>query len=156
MISYAQNLEDVMLWRALKHVEKGFYIDVGAAWPENDSVTKAFYDFGWSGINIEPNPALHSLLVKQRPRDINLEVAVGEHEEGVKISLEGETGLSTLVPAIADQHHNRGFCFIQQTVSVKTLASIFLEHVPLGQEIHFLKVDVEGFEEQVLRSHNWS
>ena len=26
-ISYAQNFEDVMLWRALKHVEKGFYID---------------------------------------------------------------------------------------------------------------------------------
>lgn len=29
-VSYAQNFEDVMLYRALKHVEKGFYIDVGA------------------------------------------------------------------------------------------------------------------------------
>ena len=39
-ISYSQNLEDVMLWRALKHIENGFYIDVGAGSPTVDSVTK--------------------------------------------------------------------------------------------------------------------
>lgn len=55
MISYAQNFEDVMLWRALKHVKKGFYVDVGAWSPDNDSVTRFFYENGWHGINIEPN-----------------------------------------------------------------------------------------------------
>ena len=54
-ISYAQNYEDVMLWRALQHIENGFYIDVGAAWPDVDSVTKAFYDKGWRGINKSTN-----------------------------------------------------------------------------------------------------
>ncbi|HZF37393.1 MAG TPA: FkbM family methyltransferase, partial [Blastocatellia bacterium] len=43
-ISYAQNFEDVMLWRALKHIDRGFYIDVGANDPDLDSVTKAFYE----------------------------------------------------------------------------------------------------------------
>ena len=33
-LSYAQNAEDVMLWRALRHVERGFWIDVGAAEPD--------------------------------------------------------------------------------------------------------------------------
>ena len=155
-ISYAQNFEDVMLWRALKHIEKGFYIDVGAAWPDEHSVTKAFYDLGWHGVNLEPNPAHYSSLVKQRPRDINLDMAVGEDEGTLTINLIGGTGLSTLDSAIADQHHKDGFRIIQQTVGVKTLASICLEHVPLGQEIHFLKVDVEGFEEQALRSHDWT
>ena len=42
-VSYAQNYEDVMLWRALKHVKKGFYVDVGANDPKFDSVTQAFY-----------------------------------------------------------------------------------------------------------------
>ncbi len=32
-ISHAQNFEDVILWRALKHVQNGFYIDVGAQDP---------------------------------------------------------------------------------------------------------------------------
>ena len=57
-VSYAQNYEDLMLWRALRHVEQGFYVDCGAYDPEEHSVTKAFYERGWSGINIEPVPSL--------------------------------------------------------------------------------------------------
>lgn len=53
-ISYAQNFEDVRLWRVLKQFEHGFYIDVGANDPRHHSVTKAFYDHGWQGINVEP------------------------------------------------------------------------------------------------------
>jgi len=56
-ISYAQNHEDVLLYRALKGVGKGFYIDVGANDPEEDSVTKAFYDRGW-GKESTSNPCL--------------------------------------------------------------------------------------------------
>ncbi len=37
--SYAQNFEDVMLWRALKHVSNGYYIDIGAQDPSIDSVS---------------------------------------------------------------------------------------------------------------------
>ena len=55
-ISYAQNMEDVLLWRALHDVQAGFYIDVGAADPRLDSVTMAFYERGWHGINIDPKP----------------------------------------------------------------------------------------------------
>ena len=53
--SYAQNFEDVMLFRALGHVKKGFYLDIGAGEPEIDSVTKLFYSLGWTGVNVEPN-----------------------------------------------------------------------------------------------------
>jgi hypothetical protein len=77
LISYAQNFEDVLLWRALGHIANGFYIDAGANDPVDHSVTKAFYDAGWSGINIEPLPALHQAFVAQRPRDINLALAAG-------------------------------------------------------------------------------
>ena len=48
-VSYAQNFEDVMLWRALKHVENGFYVDIGAQDPLVDSVSLAFYEHGWQG-----------------------------------------------------------------------------------------------------------
>ena len=52
-VSYAQNFEDVMLWRALKHIKQGCYIDVGAQDPIHDSVSKVFYEHGWRGIHIE-------------------------------------------------------------------------------------------------------
>ena len=44
LISYSQNFEDAMLWRALSEVKGGFYIDVGAWDPDRDSVTLAFYE----------------------------------------------------------------------------------------------------------------
>ena len=79
-ISYAQAKEDIHLLRALSgvHHDVGFYIDLGAWDPEIDSVTKLFYDAGWRGINVEPSPKWFPRLLEQRPRDINLQVAVSE------------------------------------------------------------------------------
>ncbi len=42
MISYAQNFEDVLLWRALKNVHEGFYIDLSVQDPEEESVCLVF------------------------------------------------------------------------------------------------------------------
>ena len=76
-VSYSQNFEDVMLWRALKHIKGGFYVDVGANDPIHDSVTKAFYDTGWAGINIEPCESVYDSLTELRARDTNLRTVVG-------------------------------------------------------------------------------
>jgi FkbM family methyltransferase len=144
-----------MLWRALKHVENGFYIDVGAAWPDEDSVTKAFYERGWHGINIEPNPKLNKQLRACRPRDINLKLAVGDFKGTQTFNLVTETGLSTLDDAIARRQQAAGWISNRQEVQVTTLASIWQEYVPTGQAVHFLKVDVEGFEEAALKGNIW-
>ena len=77
MISYAQNFEDVMLARVFGSRTDGFYVDVGAGDPVNLSVTKWFYDLGWSGINIEPNRSLFKKLSADRSRDVNLECGAG-------------------------------------------------------------------------------
>ena len=97
-ISYAQNFEDVMLRRALRHVENGFYIDVGAWSPDTDSVTRAFYERGWSGINVEPNPEFHAQLQERRARDRNLCLAVGDREGSLTMNFLGNPGLSTHTP----------------------------------------------------------
>ena len=49
MISHAQNAEDVVLDRIFKKKERGVYIDIGACHPDLDSVTKHFYQKGWTG-----------------------------------------------------------------------------------------------------------
>ena len=51
MKSYAQDKEDLILADILKDVKEGFYVDVGANSPTVYSVTKAFYEQGWNGIN---------------------------------------------------------------------------------------------------------
>jgi len=154
-ISYAQNFEDLMLWRALKNVPAGFYVDVGAAWPRQDSVTAAFYDRGWKGINIEPNPALYSMLCAERQRDINLNILIGASDEKTTdfFVIEG-TGLSTTSKEIADEHLDGGFSNVRVQVEQETLAGIFNKYCQ-NQDIHFLKVDAEGSEASVLMSNDW-
>ena len=71
-VSYAQNAEDVVLWRALGHVKDGRYVDVGANHPHIDSVTNAFYERGWRGITIEPLADLVALHRRERPNDVQV------------------------------------------------------------------------------------
>ncbi|NLY09869.1 MAG: FkbM family methyltransferase [Tissierellia bacterium] len=154
-ISYAQNFEDIMLWRALKHIENGFYIDVGAGDPHQDSVTKAFYERGWRGINIEPIPQLYEKLVRERPRDINLQVAAGDKEKEIVIYELPDTGLSTLDLSIAERHEKeRGYKKVERIVKSQTLTQI-CKDIHLSP-IHFLKIDVEGAEKEVLEGTDFS
>ncbi|ROM99450.1 MULTISPECIES: FkbM family methyltransferase [Pseudomonas] len=154
-ISYAQNFEDIRLWRALQSVENGFYLDVGANHPTDDSVTRAFYDRGWRGINIEPVPAYYDALCQQRPHDINLQCVAGENAESLTFYTIADTGLSTVEASVAQQHRDAGMDVRNQTVQSRTLASICEQYVQ-DRPIHFLKIDVEGHEETVLRGMDFS
>jgi FkbM family methyltransferase len=149
IISYAQNYEDVILFRALKDVSKGFYIDVGAMDPVEESVTKAFYDAGWNGINIEPLEQNYQKFIKDRPRDININCLAGDQSgEAVFYELVN-TGLSTQDKVKAEElGRNNGYSIVDHSLMVDTLTNILIKVDP--PTIHFLKIDVEGAEKAVL------
>lgn len=144
MISYAQNYEDVILARALGSRYGGFYVDVGAGDPDHLSVTRWFYDQGWSGINIEPNRAFFQRLVQQRPRDVTLNIGASD-ARGTILFAETPVGeLSTFDPAGARDGA------IRREVEVAPLNDILAEYAGVRQ-IDFLKIDVEGWELPVLQ-----
>jgi FkbM family methyltransferase len=148
-ISYAQNYEDLMLFRALREVGQGFYVDVGANSPDEHSVTRAFYERGWRGINIEPVMEFHQQLLAARPRDVNLPIAVADTTGFIDFYDVPGTGLSTLSPRIAEDHRAAGYEVVKRNVVVETLDEVFKKYV--SGDIHFLKIDVEGLEGSVLR-----
>ena len=152
-ISYAQNFEDVMLWRALKHIEHGFYVDVGANDPVEDSITKAFYDRGWCGINVEPLSTHIQALNDQRPRDINLQCIVSNQPGHIELWESEVRGWASAHPDVIKAHIDAGHQGRYITVPSASLASICEHYKP--QDIHFLKIDVEGLESAVLLSNNW-
>jgi len=154
MISYAQNFEDVMLWRALKHVSQGCYIDIGAWDPVHDSVSMTFYEQGWRGVHVEPVEKCAKKLRDARPDEIVIQAAVGNSDKAANFFLFEVTGLSTLNSDIAGRHTKNGFSVTSIEVPIRTLESIFTEVE--GREIHWLKIDVEGMEESVIQSWNKS
>lgn len=149
-ISYAQNYEDVMLLRALREVKHGLYIDVGAQDPIHGSVTKAFYEIGWRGINVEPVARWFKAIVDDRPEDTNLQAVISDVVGEVDFFEIAETGLSTLERRIAKKHENEGHAVKRYAVRSRALDEIIEEYV--SGDIHFLKIDVEGAEGSVLNS----
>lgn len=149
-VSYAQNFEDVMLWRALKHVGPGRYIDIGAQDPMVDSVSLAFYEQGWRGVHVEPNPEYARLLRAARPDETVIEAAISTAGGTIAFFEIMDTGLSTGVAAIAEEHRREGFASRRIEVPAMKLARL-LDRFE-GQDVHWLKIDVEGMEEDAIAS----
>lgn len=146
--SYAQNREDVLLARALP-ARTGFYIDVGAADPYEHSVTKYFYELGWSGLNIEPQPGFVERLIVDRPRDRTLALVLSD-EPGSLVLQAAPThpGWATTEASVAAAMRGQGIALTPIEVPARTLADVCAEHAP--NQIDFLKIDVEGAERKVL------
>jgi FkbM family methyltransferase len=157
---HAQFYEDYVLSFVLEGVLKGTYVDVGASHPIKDSTTDYFYERGWSGITIEPNPEFVPLYAKLRPRDIHLNIGIAATRGTLTFfrvtSSSGARGastegvLSTFDRANADKARQAGLDVSELEVPVTTLNEVLASH-PLAT-ISLLSIDVEGFEKQVLES----
>jgi FkbM family methyltransferase len=155
MISYADNHEDVLLRRAFPHEPSGFYIDVGAFDPVEHSVTKHFYDRGWRGVNIEPNPRPFARLQNERTRDVNLNLGLSDRDGEITIYDAPSACWSVDMNLITGWFGANREDVIARQIRVTTLAKVCEDHVPEGVPIDFLKVDVEGHEHEVLAGNDW-
>jgi FkbM family methyltransferase len=149
-VCYAPNFEDVMLWRALRHLPAGFYLDCGAADPVHGSVTQAFYQRGWRGINLEPSAALQARLAAARPADINLAVvATATGGDDTVLFDAGDSGRSGTDPAQAQACRRDGLAVVQRGAVRRTLDDVCAEHA--AGAIHFVNLAVNGAELAVLQ-----
>jgi FkbM family methyltransferase len=156
-VNYSQDGEDLILTRFLDGQSKGFYVDVGAHHPRRFSNTYLFYRLGWSGINIDAMPGSMDSFNNIRPRDINIQSGVASLSGKLSYYCFNEPALNTFSELEAFRKNQPPYKIIDVVeVNVERLDFLLDRHLPLGQEIDFLTVDVEGMDEEVLRSNNWS
>jgi FkbM family methyltransferase len=148
-VSYAQNFEDIMLWRALKDIKGGFYIDIGSENPFVDSISYGFSLNGWSGLSVEANPSYYDLFKQKRPKDRIINAFVSNKKENIDFYIFDNTGLSTADKSFAEMHIQKGLAY--HIVKTKSITfDDLVEKESINSDIHWMKIDVEGFEKNVL------
>lgn len=158
-LSCSQFGEDMVVRHLLEDVEDGFYVDIGAHHPVYYSNTYHFYRRGWRGINVDALPGSMELFQVLRSNDINIEACVdavaGQTREFFSFD---SPALNTASPEEADRaiKSGRGRLIARNAFSTVTLSGLLDRYLTPGQEIDFLSIDVEGLDEVILRSHNFS
>jgi FkbM family methyltransferase len=153
-LSYSQNLEDYHLSLAFAGQTTGTYIDVGAGHPIADNVSFWFYERGWQGIVVEPQPELAALYQRLRPRDIAFRGLIGRESGEIDFHVVDRLhGLSTTRVDVAQKARDFGANYQTRRMPVTTLAELCESYGV--SSIDFLKIDVEGAEGDVLLGGNW-
>ncbi len=155
MLSYAQNMEDVVLARLFAGQGAGFYIDVGGGHAVADNVTFHAYLNGWSGVVVEPQAHLSALYHAVRPRDVLVSALCGRAEGEMELFEAARFhGLSTASVAHAAVAEQAGVAGARVVKPVTTLAALAAAHAPAVIDV--LKIDVEGFEADVIAGNDWT
>lgn len=155
-MTYSQFGQDDFVVKFFESAKEGYFVDVGASVDGND--TLLLEEMGWDGICIEPTESYQTLIEKRKC--ICLNICVGDHNG--KVQFMENTGytreLSGVVDYYCEAHKGRissenksqgGSSEIVEK-EMKTLNDVFKEQGS-PEYIDFLKIDVEGGEEQVLR-----
>jgi len=149
--------EDMVVRALLPGIRNGFYVDIGAHHPVYSSNTFHFYERGWRGINIDATPGSMDVFRLVRPRDINLEACVAEQPGvAVKFFVFEDGLLNTMDPRTAQEASERGLHPVKTVeMTTRTLTDVLRQYAP-NTPIDYLNIDVEGLDESILRSIDWS
>lgn len=139
--------ESYLVFRSFSRHERGVMLDVGAHY---GSSLAPFAGRGWDVHAFEPDPANREQLAARFGATPNVRIvakAVADEPGELPLYTSPEsTGISSLAP-FHESHEPSG------VVPVTTLAGYIAE---AGVEsVDFLKIDVEGYERNVMRGHDW-
>ena len=72
-------MDKVLLERFFSGTRNGVFIESGAYDGVFESICKVLEDeMGWTGFNVEPNPTMFARLVKNRPKCVNINLALSD------------------------------------------------------------------------------
>ena len=149
--SYSQCGEDVIARTVfdMLGILRPSYLDIGAHHPHFLSNTYLFYREGSHGINIEPDPELYAKFLRERPRDLNLNMGVGPQAGVLDLFIMSSRTLNTFSESEAMRYESEGYRIVEKrsmpVVTINQLLDQYADKAP-----DFLSVDVEGLDYEIL------
>ena len=137
-----------LILEAFDFTREGFFIEVGANDPRQNSLTYILERLGWSGMLIDPLSKCYEKLVKERPRSQSFHCACVRPEQVGKMTLHApdpSSVVATLEKNVDDFDIEYSFT---ETCDAVTLDSLVSKVNPA--RIDFLSMDTEGTELDVL------
>lgn len=150
IVDHSQDGEFPLLLRELVRAGQshGLIVDVGARGRDRSNSYNLLAQFGWKGLLVEANPALHEQIGREFSGTdfVLVGCAVGLDEGRLPFFIGQNDDVSSL---LADHAGGWGPLRGQVEVEVRQLASILAEHrVP--QDFDILSLDIEGLDVPVL------
>lgn len=153
--SFSQSGEDLIVDFIFENIgmNNPSYLDIGAHHPYYLSNTAYFYHKGCQGINVEPDSVLFEEFVKDRKRDINLNVGVADSEKELDFYCMSVSTLNTFSKEEVERIERETQYKLIDTKKIKvdTIVNIISKYSS-GLFPDFLSLDVEGYSEQIIRS----
>lgn len=148
--------EDVVLAWLLGFKRGGIYVDVGCYHPIDFSNTYLLSkELGWLGICIDADDTYLPYYQQVRPRDAVVNCGIGQTEGQLDFyEFPHDRSVNTFDLNVANHYRAQGHEPTIRQVPVRKLSTILAEaNLPA---VHFLNIDVEGNDLDVLKSNDWS
>jgi hypothetical protein len=142
--NYSQFDEDLFLDNFFKDKKKGKFVDLGAFHPIRYNNTYLLYKKGWSGTNIDLNPAATDMFNIVRTRDDNKCALISDVSNIEKIV-----------------YYEHNFSAVNSLILTKELKKVLKEKIPMisktfsdlvNHDFDFLNIDLEGHDYEVLKN----
>jgi FkbM family methyltransferase len=155
-VYYSQAGQDEAVCKFFHNLTNGYFVEVGAY--DGKTHSNTYYletQLNWKGICIEPNVEQFRKLTKLRKKSICTNCAVFS-KDGLKLKFTS-AGRKSGLRGYLDRHKNLVLRNQKNTVLVSTLTlTTILQRARAPRYIHYLSIDTEGSELEVLKGIDFS
>jgi FkbM family methyltransferase len=151
-MSLPEGREQELVRTFFGHVRSGFFVEVGANRPREQSQTWHLEQLGWAGVLIEPQPDLAAELARQRAAKV-FAVACSSPENGGRRMAFHVAGTHSSL----DRDRMAPGAQLQRVIEVPVQAlDDILDEAKAPRGFEFLSIDVEGHELEVLSGFDFA
>jgi FkbM family methyltransferase len=147
--------ETALVAEYFSSVPRGYFVEVGANDPVALSQTWHLEQQGWTGVLIEPQPALAQRLRESRKAKVYECACSAPSDSGTRLTL-NLSEPSTIHASLNPDHFVAGTDFVGVIEVVVLTLDEILSEAGAPQPIDFVSIDVEGHELQALAGFDLS